>query len=137
MVKITLENRLDPRVRVQVRVELVDPESARSRVLHTTNLSAGGASCTGRAMLELGSLVAARLVLPYSESGRERETVVEVSARVVHAEARLAASGDTLISDYGLAFEGLSDEAMDEIRDYLLDVMASDTSWHGPAGEDA
>ena len=137
MVKITQEKRLDPRVRVQVRVELCDPDRTRNRVLHTTNLSATGASATGRAILEVGSVCPVRLVLPYSEGGRDRETVLELEARVVHAAARLDATGNTLISEYGLSFESIDDVGMDEIRDFLLEVMASDTSWHGPAGEDA
>lgn len=137
MVKITQEKRLDPRVRVQVRIELNDPDRTRNRVLHTTNLSATGANASGRAILEVGSTVDARLVLPYSESGRDREQVIDVQARIVHAAARLDATGNGLVSDYGLSFEDIDDVRMDEIRDFLLDVMASDTSWHGPAGEDA
>ena len=137
MVKITQEKRLDPRVRVQVRVELCDPGRTRNRVLQTTNLSACGARCTGRALLEVGSVIEARLVLPFAEGGRDRETVVSVKARVMHASAQLDPTGTELLSEYGLSFEGLDEAAQDDIRDYLLDVMAADSAWHGPAGEDA
>ena len=137
MLKITQEKRLDPRVRVQVRVELCDPGRTRNRVLQTTNLSACGARCTGRALLEVGSALQVRLVLPFSESGRDRETALNVTARVVHASARLDPTGNELLSEYGLSWEGQSEAFEDEIRDFLLDVMAADSSWHGPAGEDA
>jgi hypothetical protein len=137
MLKITQEKRLDPRVRVQVRVELCDPGRTRNRVLLTTNLSACGARCTGRALLEVGAAVEARIVLPFSEAGRDQETAVSVTARVVHASAHLDPTGSELLSEYGLSWEGLDEAGQDEVRDFLLEVMAADSAWHGPAGEDA
>ncbi len=137
MVKITQEKRFDPRVRVQVRVELCDPGRTRNRVLQTTNLSACGARCTGRALLEVGAAIEVRLVLPFTESGCDRETSVTLTARVVHASAYLSPSGNEFLSEYGLSFEGLDEATQDEIRDFLLGVMAADSAWHGPAGEDA
>ena len=64
-------------------------------------------------------------------------TTVTVTARVVHASAYLSPSGNELLSEYGLSFEGVDEATQDEVRDFLLDVMAADSSWHGPAGEDA
>ena len=34
-------------------------------------------------------------------------------------------------------FVELDAGAQDEIRGYLLEVMAADSAWHGPAGEGA
>jgi len=111
-----MDRRSDPRVRVQVRISLVNPTNGRTHVLTTTNLSAGGACCTSVHPVVFQGEAEGTLALPFSEGGREVEVALPVRARII----RCAPEGDVVLA---LA---MTEAARDDLRRFLLDSMAED-----------
>jgi hypothetical protein len=129
--EMRFERRLDPRVRVQVRLVLADEVTGVTHVMYTTNLSAGGACCTTLSGIPAGAVLAGSLFLPLSEGGRDVDVAVPVRARV----ARELGDGATARrrNEIALTFE-LSDIDRDELRRFLLDWLAADSWSHACVG---
>lgn len=109
------DRRHDPRVRVKVRLTVREPATGREIVLHTTNLSAGGASCTALGAVEWSGDLPGRLDIPISEGGRDFEVPIAVTARF------LRRVGEQVAVEFHV-----DEGARDELRQVLLDCMAAD-----------
>jgi hypothetical protein len=116
------ERRVHPRARVKVRVELDDPGGGRSVVLHTHDLSEGGARCRGLSRGAPGTLLRGRLYLPLSEGGRDVDVPVPFEGLCL----RRSACG----AEIAIAFTHVGEADRDELRRYLLDWMADDCPSH-------
>jgi hypothetical protein len=127
-----MDRRRDPRVQVKVRMELTDPETGRSHVLLTTNLSCGGARCTALTAPTAGANLQGNLYLPLSEAGRDVDVVIPVKARVLRVERCRYGSGD----EFSLVFDPMTDVDRAELASYLFAWLADDcfTTAHSEAG---
>ena len=125
------ERRLDPRVRVQVRVEIEDEAAGRWRVFQTTNVSLHGARCAGPGMLGPGLEMEGRLFLPITEGGRNREVRIPFRARMAYGEAFLDGLGQISKYEFGLAFTALAESDREDLRSFLYDSMVADSPSHG------
>lgn len=120
-----IDRRRHPRVRVKVRLEVSDLASGRLLTLHTTDLSAGGARCTGLSGLPCGSSFEGRLYLPLSEGGRDVDVPIDFGGTLLRAEGDGAA----------IEFERMSEADRDEIRRFLFTWMADDSLVHPALAE--
>ena len=115
------ERRLNPRARVQIRLELCDMETGRKGTFQTTNLSVDGAECSGRLVLKVGSLLHGKMALPLSEAGRDVDVVLEVKARVTREAPTHHRQGDAACHSFGIEFLDLSNRDRDEMRRFLFE----------------
>lgn len=123
--EVTRDRRRDPRVRVKVRIEATDSETGRPHVLHTCNLSIGGARCTTVHPLSDGVLLTGHVFLPLSEAGRDVDVAIPVRGRVLrhHGEG----TGSPQIA---LIFDVMSEADRAELASYLFDWLADDAVTH-------
>ena len=121
---VPMDRRSEPRARVKVRLELTDPTSGRHHVLHTNNLSVGGARCTSFQPLEVGMSLMGHIYLPLSEAGRDVDVAIPLTARVVRRE-EVAGCGE-----FALAFDVMSDADRAELSSYLFAWLADDSFIH-------
>ena len=131
------DRRSNPRVRVKVRLVMIDEETGRRHLLHTTNLSAGGARCTTQDDFAWGQVLNGSLFLPLSEGGRDLDVPIRVRAKVIRTSAGTSLSACSPYQEIAIAFE-MSETDRDELRRFLLNWMAAD-SWSHPVlvGEEA
>jgi hypothetical protein len=128
MTVVAAERRRDPRARVKVRMEVVDVATGRTHVLHTTNLSCSGASCTTITPMSSGTLVEGRLYLPLSEAGRDVDVALCVRGLVVRtSEAR---------AEVGIAFDPMTEADRAELAAYLFEWLADDRARAGEFAEE-
>lgn len=120
------ERRRDPRVQVQVRMEVTDSETGRQHVLLTTNLSCGGARCTALSAPRPGATLQGSMFLPLSEAGRDVDVVIPVTARVLGVERTHNGSGEV----FSLAFDTMQDHDRAELASYLFAWLADDCFIH-------
>ena len=117
------ERRRNPRVLVRVRMEVKDVDTGQCHVLHTSNLSVGGARCVALGTLREGALLEGHVFLPLSEAGRDVDIALPVRCNVLRCESASRA-GD----EYAVQFDTMSDADRAELASYLYDWLASD-SW--------
>lgn len=118
------DRRRDPRVRVKVRLEAVDTTTGRPHVMHTTNLSIGGARCFALTPPAVEAVLEGHLYLPLSEAGRDVDVAIPVRARVLrHLPAAVGRPHEV-----ALVFDALSEANSAELASYLFDWLADD-SW--------
>ena len=126
----TNERRIDPRVQVQVRLVLTDDVTGQAHVLHTTNLSAGGARCLAGASLVVARDLTGQLLLPIAEGGRSVAVPIAVRARIVRSIPTAGAGFRGTLRDVGMTLE-MREADRDELRRFLLEWMAADSQSRG------
>lgn len=120
------ERRRNPRVQVQVRMEVTDPETGRHHVLLTTNLSCGGARCTALSAPRPGATLVGHIYLPLSEAGRDVDVALPLQARVLSVDRCRNGSGE----EFSLAFDGMKEVDRAELASYLFAWLADDCFIH-------
>ena len=118
------DRRQEPRARVKVRLEVTDLDTGRHNVLHTNNLSVGGARCTALRALTEGAVVQGHLYLPLSEAGRDIDVALPVRARVLRCHQ---VAGGT---EFALTFDAMTDMDRAELASYLFAWLADDSLSH-------
>ena len=112
-------------MRVQIRIEVRDVETGCNHVLHTRDLSVGGARCTGMRPVRESALLQGHLFLPLSEAGRDVDVAVPVRGRVVRVDSSSVGS-----CEFGLMFDAMSEADRAELSAYLFDWLAHDSCTH-------
>ena len=121
---IRQDRRRDPRVRVKVRLEVRDVETGRAHVLHTCDLSVGGARCVALGPVRPEAVLEGYIYLPLTEAGRDTDVALPVRGRVL----RVARSGAEASMEFAVAFDAMRDADRAELSAYLFDWLADD-SW--------
>lgn len=123
--EITRDRRRDPRVRVKVRIEVTDGQTGRAHVLHTSNLSIGGARCTSLHPIAEGTLLTGHVFLPLSEAGRDVDVALPLRGRVLRHHA-----GRGSEPELALVFDPMTEADRAELAAYLFDWLADDSVSH-------
>ena len=119
------DRRRDPRVRVKVRIEATDMGTGRQHVLHTCNLSVGGARCTSIHPVPEGAMLTGHVYLPLSEAGRDVDVALPVKGRVLRHHA-----GQDHGVEMALIFDVMAEADRAELAAYLFDWLADDSVAH-------
>jgi hypothetical protein len=120
-------------VRVKVRIEARDVETGQAHVLHTMNLSVGGARCVALGPVREGALLDGHVYLPLSEAGRDVDVALPIRGRVLRVEQATAGGSKEL----AVAFDAMADADRAELSAYLFDWLANDSWSHaGLAAEE-
>ena len=112
-------------MRVKVRIEATDVETGRSHVLHTCNLSIGGARCTSVHPIREGMLLNGHVFLPLSEAGRDVDVALPVRGRVLRQHAGKGGG-----PEFALVFDAMAEADRAELAAYLFDWLADDSITH-------
>lgn len=118
------DRRRNPRVRVKVRLEVKDIETGRAHILHTCDLSVGGARCVALGPVRAGAVLEGHIYLPLSEAGRDTDVALPVRGRVL----RLGSAGGESSMEFAVVFDAMGDGDRAELSAYLFDWLAND-SW--------
>jgi hypothetical protein len=111
-------------VRVKVRLEVRDIETGRAHILHTSDLSVGGARCMALGPVRAEAVLEGFIYLPLSEAGRDTDVALPVRGRVL----RLASPDNAPAMEFAVAFDAMKDADRAELSAYLFDWLAND-SW--------